>query len=57
MTFGGEDLMDIYVTTADGDNKAENGPGAGALFRLRLGIKGMPELYCTYFKFNLLHFY
>ena len=45
VTFGGEDLKDIYVTTAGGDNKAENGPGAGALFRLRLGIKGMPEFY------------
>ena len=43
ITFGGEDLTDIYVTTAGGGNKAENGPGAGALFRLRLGIKGMPE--------------
>jgi D-xylonolactonase len=45
VTFGGEDLMDIYVTTAGGDNKTENGPGAGALFRLRLGIKGVPEFY------------
>ena len=45
VTFGGEDLKDIYVTTAGGDNKAENGPGAGALFRLRLGIKGLPEFY------------
>jgi D-xylonolactonase len=43
ITFGGEDLNDIYVTTAGGGDKAENGPGAGALFRLRLGIKGMPE--------------
>ena len=34
---------DIYVTTAGGHNKAENGPDAGALFRLNLGIKGMPE--------------
>jgi len=45
VTFGGEDLKDIYVTTAGGDNKAENGQGAGALFRLRLGIKGVPEFY------------
>ena len=43
ITFGGEDLNDVYVTTAGGGDKAENGPGAGALFRLRLGIKGMPE--------------
>lgn len=41
--FGGEDYTDIYVTTAGGHNKAENGPGAGALFRLNLGIRGVPE--------------
>jgi D-xylonolactonase len=43
VTFGGEDYTDIYVTTAGGDNKAENGPGAGALFHLNLGIEGKPE--------------
>lgn len=41
--FGGPDYMDMYVTTAGGQDKAENGPGAGALFRLRLGIQGLPE--------------
>jgi D-xylonolactonase len=41
--FGGSDLMDMYVTTAGGDNRAENGPGAGGLFRLNLGIQGKPE--------------
>jgi D-xylonolactonase len=43
VTFGGPDYTDMYVTTAGGDNKSENGPGAGALFRLRLGIQGLPE--------------
>jgi D-xylonolactonase len=43
--FGGSDLTDMYVTTAGGDNKAENGTGAGALFRLNLGIKGIPEFF------------
>jgi len=43
VTFGGEDYSDIYVTTAGGNNKREEGPGAGALFRLRLGIRGLPE--------------
>ena len=43
LTFGGRDYADIYVTTAGGDNKAEEGAGAGALFRLRLGIRGVPE--------------
>ncbi|MCP4639865.1 MAG: SMP-30/gluconolactonase/LRE family protein [bacterium] len=43
VTFGGPDYSDMYVTTAGGDNKDENGPGAGGLFRLSLGIKGVPE--------------
>ncbi|MCB0131028.1 MAG: SMP-30/gluconolactonase/LRE family protein [Caldilineaceae bacterium] len=43
LAFGGPDLTDIYVTTAGGDNKAENGADAGALFRVNLGIKGLPE--------------
>jgi D-xylonolactonase len=42
-TFGGPDYADIYVTTAGGQNKAEEGQGAGALFRLNLGIRGVPE--------------
>jgi sugar lactone lactonase YvrE len=43
VTFGGADYTDIYVTTAGGDNRAQEGPGAGALFRLNLGIRGVPE--------------
>jgi len=43
VTFGGEDYTDLYVTTAGGDDKPENGPGAGALFRVNLGIRGVPE--------------
>jgi sugar lactone lactonase YvrE len=43
VTFGGPDYKDMYVTTAGGPDKTENGPGAGALFRLRLGIQGVPE--------------
>lgn len=45
VTFGGEDYRDMYVTTAGGQNKPEEGPGAGALFRIRLGIRGVPEFY------------
>ena len=41
--FGGADLTDMYVTTAGGGNKAEEGPGAGGLFRLNVGVKGKPE--------------
>ena len=43
VTFGGEDYTDIYVTTAGGANKEEEGSGAGALFRLNPGIQGVPE--------------
>jgi D-xylono/L-arabinono-1,4-lactonase len=41
--FGGPDHTDMYVTTAGGNNKEENGETAGALYRLRLGIQGLPE--------------
>jgi sugar lactone lactonase YvrE len=41
--FGGDDLADLYVTTAGGHDKGTNGPGAGALFRLRPGVRGLPE--------------
>ena len=43
LTFGGPDLTDIYVTTAGGPNRAAEGPGAGGLFRLDLGIRGRSE--------------
>ena len=43
VTFGGQDMEEMYVTTIGGDNKAEEGPGAGALFRLKLGIRGVPD--------------
>ncbi len=43
VTFGGEDYTDMYVTTAGGGDKAAEGPGAGALFRVNLGLRGVPE--------------
>jgi D-xylonolactonase len=43
VTFGGPDYTDIYVTTAGGDNRDEEGAGAGAVFHLNLGIQGVPE--------------
>ncbi|MEO0562548.1 MAG: SMP-30/gluconolactonase/LRE family protein [Chloroflexota bacterium] len=44
VTFGGPDYTDMYITTAGGDDKAKNGPDAGALFRCRLeGVQGRPE--------------
>ncbi|MBN1400643.1 MAG: SMP-30/gluconolactonase/LRE family protein [Anaerolineae bacterium] len=43
-TFGGEDYADLYVTTAGGHNKPQEGEGAGALYRVRdLGVGGVPE--------------
>lgn len=46
VTFGGPDYTDMYITTAGGDKKAEDGEGAGALFHLNLGIRGLPE-FCS----------
>lgn len=45
VTFGGPDYTDIYVTTAGGDQKTTDGELAGALFRLNLGIHGVPEYF------------
>ncbi|MBD3309463.1 SMP-30/gluconolactonase/LRE family protein [candidate division KSB3 bacterium] len=45
MTFGGSDYTELYVTTAGGDNRAEEGSGAGALFRITLEIQGVPEFF------------
>ena len=42
--FGGANLQDLYVTTAGGDDREHEGPGAGALFRVRPGVTGLPEL-------------
>jgi len=41
--FGGDDLGDLYVATAGGHDRMTNGPGAGALYRLRPGVRGLPE--------------
>ena len=41
--FGGEDYTDMYVTTAGGQDKTGEGPGAGCLYKINLGIRGKPE--------------
>jgi len=41
--FGGVDLDELYVTTAGGDDRVVTGVGAGSLFRLRSGVRGLPE--------------
>ena len=43
LTFGGETLQDIYVTTAGGHTKDEDGDLAGALFRYRCKAFGRAE--------------
>lgn len=40
--FGGSGLDELYVTTAGGHARDAEGPGAGALFRLRPGLAGRP---------------
>ncbi len=41
--FGGPDYDELFVTTAGGEDREKNGPGAGALYRLRPGVRGIPE--------------
>jgi sugar lactone lactonase YvrE len=43
LTFGGPENMDIYVTSAGGDNRPGDGEKAGALFHINCGVKGVPE--------------
>lgn len=45
ITFGGADYRDAYVTTAGGQMKNEDGENAGALFRVDLGVQGVPEFH------------
>jgi sugar lactone lactonase YvrE len=42
--FGGPDLADLYVTTSRRGLPDGKEPAAGALFRLRPGVKGIPVL-------------
>ncbi len=45
-SFGGPDLDELYVTTAlSGGDRSVEGPGAGALFRLRPGVRGLPKFF------------
>ena len=43
--FGGADLRDLYVTTASagaGEDELDRKPSSGDLFRLRVGVAGLP---------------
>ena len=44
--FGGEDMDELYITSAAaglGEEEREKQPLAGALFRVKVGVKGTPE--------------
>lgn len=45
VTFGGPGYRDLYVTTGGGDDRAHEGPGAGALYRVREAGQGVPEFF------------
>jgi D-xylonolactonase len=42
LAFGGENLEDLYITTAGGQDRSDD-TFAGVLFRLRPGVRGLPE--------------
>ncbi|MGC9522754.1 MAG: SMP-30/gluconolactonase/LRE family protein [Anaerolineae bacterium] len=42
-TFGGEAYTDMYVTTASTGNREQEAPFAGSLFRVDVGVRGVPE--------------
>lgn len=41
--FAGDDLTDMYITSAGAQDKPATGTEAGALFHLKPGVKGRPE--------------
>lgn len=45
LVFGGNDYSDLYITTAGGNKKEENGESAGSLFRFRPPVPGLAEFY------------
>ncbi|MGB7537875.1 MAG: SMP-30/gluconolactonase/LRE family protein [Anaerolineales bacterium] len=46
VSFGGGEYEDLYVTTAlTSGTKSSEGAGAGALFRLRAGVRGVAEFH------------
>lgn len=45
VAFGGAAYTDMFISTAGGDDRPHEGAGAGAIFHLNLGIKGVPEFF------------
>ena len=50
LTFAGQDYRDLYVTTAGGNTKNKDGELAGARFRMRNQVQGVPQILfkCSY---------
>lgn len=42
--FGGADLDELFITTSRVDTDLETYPGAGAVFRAKLAVRGLPPL-------------
>ena len=45
VTFGGSDLKDLYITTARGQAWTVGDAAAGALFRVKMDVPGVPEFF------------
>ena len=45
LTFGGDDYSDMFITTAGGNTRDEDGLLAGATFRLRTQTRGRPDFF------------
>jgi D-xylono/L-arabinono-1,4-lactonase len=45
LTFGGQDYSAVYITTAGGNRNEEDEATAGALFRMRAPVQGLPEFF------------
>jgi D-xylonolactonase len=45
VTFGGDDYKDMYITTAGGNETPAGEIMAGALFRVRMDVSGVPEFF------------
>ena len=45
LTFGGPDYTDMYLTSAGGEGRPKEDPLAGAVFKLNVGIPGVPEFF------------
>ncbi|HUI72408.1 MAG TPA: SMP-30/gluconolactonase/LRE family protein [Spirochaetia bacterium] len=47
LAFGGSDLRDLFVVSSGAEDRHVNGPGAGALYRVRPAVKGAVQPLAT----------